>query len=239
MARHSTVAPADAGRPADRPEPSGGWPHLAYRVTRRAVGLQLVQPWTCDLRCIAEPPWDDAYEFRPLDADDVRRLAVDPAVDLAHTTALRLAAGGRRCFAAMDGPNLACYVWFAENGVGPEDTMGIPVSLPSDACYLFNAFTAPAYRRRGIYVRTATRALWELCRLGKARAIALIEYGNVASMRSHGRIGMKPQGWIVSLGRGGLACRWCAPAARQCGCGDLRLETNAALRRRLLKKSAT
>jgi len=173
----------------------------------------------CDLRLIAEPRWDDNYEFRQLAADDVRRLAADPANDLAAGMAVRLADGSHQCFAAFDGLNLACYVWCSQRSVGPEDTMGIPTELPGDACYVFKAFSVPAYRGRGIYVLTAQRMLATCRQVGKTWGIALIEYGNVASIRSHDRIGLKPHGWIASAGWGRLTCRWYAAAARQHGFG--------------------
>jgi hypothetical protein len=187
---------------------------------RRMARLQFVQVWACDLRTIAEPCGDHTYEFRPFDADDLCRLAADPANDLPSEVALQLADDGHQCFGALDGPNLVCYVWCAQRNISPEHTMGIPFSLPADACYLFKAFTVPAYRGRRLYNLTARRTMVELCRLGKTRGIALIEYGNRASMRSHDRIGMQPQGWIASLGRGRRACRWYAAAVRQCGFGN-------------------
>ncbi len=215
-------AVAPSGKPACRLQQSNNWQRLAYRLARRGARLQLAQVWEGDLNVIAEPRWDSKYEFRQLDAYDLCRLTAYPTNHLVYDTALRLADANHRCFAALDGPSLACYAWFAEHNIGPEDTMNIPLSLSADACYLFNAFAAPAYRGRGLYVSTARRALAEMCRSGKSQGLALIEYGNVASMRSHDRIGLRPQGWIVSLGRGGLSYRWYSSAARKCGFGDSR-----------------
>jgi hypothetical protein len=215
-----TEVAARPDKPAVRLRKSNGWRHLAYRLARRGARLQLVQAWGCDLNSIADPQWDSKYEFRQLDADDLCRLAANPANGLALDTVLRLAAAKHRCFASMNRSNLVCSVWFAQRHVGLEDTMNIPLSLAADTCYLFNAFTAPAFRGQGIYMLTAKRALVEMYQLGKSRAVALIEYGNIASICSHQRVGLKPQGWIVSLGRSGQAYRWYAAAARKHGFGD-------------------
>jgi L-amino acid N-acyltransferase YncA len=110
-------------------------------------------------------------------------------------------------------------VWCAQRDISREHTLDIPLALPGDACYVFKAFTVPAYRGRRIHNITLKRVLVELGRQGKTRGIAIIEYGNVASMRSHERVGMKPQGWIATLGRGRFAWRWYAQATRQCGFG--------------------
>jgi len=221
MAWLQTDTAATSCKPMRQLERSRSWRQLVYRLARRGIGLQLAQVRVCDLSTAAESRWDNKYEFCQLDADDVCRLAADPANDLTSDMGLRLADGNRRCFAALDGAKLACYVWCGEGLIGPEDTMGIPLSLAADACYIFKAFAVPSYRGRGIYMLTAKRALLELRQLGKMQGIALIEYGNVASMRSHDRIGLKPQGWIVSLGWGGFAWRWYASATRQCGFGHL------------------
>ncbi len=208
MASLLANAAAPSHKPFRRLQQLNRWQYLAYRLARRGAGLQLAQVWACDLNTIAERRRDNKYEFRQLDADDLCRLAADPENDLAPDEVSRLAGGGHRCFGAFDGPNLACYVWFATGNIGPEDSMGIPLAIPADTCYLFKAFAVPAYRGRGIYLLTAQRAFVEHCKLGKAQGIALIEYGNMASIRSHDRIGMKPHGWIIKLGWGGLAYRW-------------------------------
>jgi hypothetical protein len=220
MAVQQTEAAVVSGKTTPRRIPSRSWRHWAYRAVRRGIGLQLAQVWGSNLSAIAEPRWDDTYEFRQLAADDVYRLAADPANDLTHDIALRLAESKHRCFAAFDGPNLACYTWCATSNVGSEDTLCIPLALPGGTCYLFRSFALPAYRGRGIYMLMTQRVLAEFGRLGSREAIALIEYGNVASMRSHTRIGLWPYGWIMRLGLGKLVCRWYASATWQCGFGD-------------------
>ena len=118
-------------------------------VLTRVVGLHLIQVWVGHLIAIAEPCWDNRYEFRQFDLDELSRLAADPVNDLAPDVVLQLADAGHRCFGTMDGPNLACYVWLARRNISTEHTLDVPLSLPADACYLFKAFTVPAYRGRG------------------------------------------------------------------------------------------
>jgi len=191
-------------------------------MARRAVRLQLLQVWNCPLDSIIEPRWDRGYQFRQLEVEELGKLGADPTNCLEYHTTLRLAAASHRCFAALDGSTLACYVWLAEHSVGHEDTMGFRFAIPADTCYLFNAFTVPAYREQGIYTRTAKRALLEMSQFGKSQGLALVEYGNLASMRSHRRIGLKPQGWIGSLGDGTFAYRWYSSPVQKLGLGDYR-----------------
>ena len=166
-------AVAPSGKPACRLQQSNNWQRLAYRLARRGARLQLAQVWEGDLNVIAEPRWDSKYEFRQLDAYDLCRLTAYPTNHLVYDTALRLADANHRCFAALDGPSLACYAWFAEHNIGPEDTMNIPLSLSADACYLFNAFACRRIVGEGcMCLRQGER--WQRCAgLGSHRGLPL------------------------------------------------------------------
>ena len=160
MIRHQTNSTPVSGKAIARCKTPSDWQIAAYDIARYRAGLQFLQVWECDLRTMAEPRWDNNYEFRLLDADDVCRLAANPENDLPANAAPRVTDGSHRCFAVFDGPNLACYTWSAERNIDADHTKGIPLSLPAGASYLFKSFAVPAYRGRWIYMLMAQRVSW-------------------------------------------------------------------------------
>ena len=67
---------------------------------------------------------------------------------------------------------------------------------PGDA-YLFDAFTLPAYRGRGIALTLCTRQLHYLAQAGYRRAIRATLPENRAAVAMHTRAGFRPIGMVV------------------------------------------
>ena len=115
--------------------------------------------------------------------------------------ASRLERGRNYCHAIVDGSRLANYSWYALESIEPEHSLGIGLSFPPDTVYLYKARTHPDYRGQRIHHVAIASAVPFFCRKGISQLIAVIEYANWASLRSHARVGCRRVGRIFRLGR--------------------------------------
>lgn len=99
----------------------------------------------------------------------------------------RRMAHGRHCFLALDGENLAAYCWATTQVEFAWDNLEIP--LRSDDVYVDDAYTVPAYRRRGIQTALHLYRLEYMRDLGCRRAILIVENDNTASRELVRRLG--------------------------------------------------
>jgi hypothetical protein len=150
--------------------------------------------------CPAKSPLPD-LEYRFLTADDIRAAVADPANDLDITMADRLQSGRDFCFAAFFGNRLANYSWYALEAIGPEDSFGAGLILPRDTVYMYKAYTVPAYRGQQIHGAVLLKAAQYFQQLGITQLIAIVEFANGPSLRSHLRLGCRPAGRLLRIGR--------------------------------------
>jgi L-amino acid N-acyltransferase YncA len=76
---------------------------------------------------------------------------------------------------------------------------------------MYKAFTEPEYRGRQIHGAALSRAAEHFRHRGIGRMIAIVEFGNRASLRSHQRLGFRPAGSLLRIGWRSIG--W--------GCGEL------------------
>lgn len=150
-------------------------------------------------------------EYRFLTAAEVRAAATDPAHDLDAALAERLQSGRDFCFAAFHGHHLANYSWYALESIGPEHGFGACLIFPRDTVYLYKAYTVPAFRGRQIHGTALRQAVAFFRQRGITQLIAIVEFANWASLRSHENLGCRPAGCLLRIGRRLLG--W--------GCGSL------------------
>jgi GNAT superfamily N-acetyltransferase len=175
---------------------------LAYRAARRIGHLRVVNLVRLNLADLSSaPPLSRALRPRWLTADEVRTYAADPANDLNASMAWRLENGRNYCHAIFDGPRLANYSWFALESIEPEHSLGIGLFFPLDTVYLYKAYTHPDYRGQRIHHAAIASAVSFFGGQGISQLIAVIEYANWASLRSHTRLGCQRIGRILRVGR--------------------------------------
>ncbi len=175
---------------------------LAYRVARRLCRLQIGHVLTLELADLSPtPPPLTGLEYRWLAADEVRVFAVDPANDLDPSLAARLENGRNYCLAAFDGARLANYSWYALESIEAEHSLGIGLALPTGTVYLYKAYTHPDFRGRSVYHAALQHAAQFFAQRGISRLIALVEFGNWASVRSHEKLGCRHAGKTLKFGR--------------------------------------
>jgi hypothetical protein len=163
------------------------------------------------------PPLTAGLESRWLTADDVRAFAADPANDLGASMAARLASGRNYCHAMVDGSRLVNYSWYALDAIEPEHSLGIGLSFPAGTAYLYKAFTHPDDRGQRLHHAGVACAAALLGRQGITQLIAVIEYANWASLRSHAGLGFRRVGKILGLGRPPLKFQYYPRRAVQLG----------------------
>ncbi len=185
---------------------------FAYRLARRLMSAEIAQVLQLDLAAMRapKPPALD-LDYRFLSADEVRAAAADPAHDLDATMAERLRSGRDFCYGAFHGNRLASYSWYALDSIEPEHGFGAGLTFPLDTVYLYKAYTLPAYRGRQVHGAALQRAARFFQQHGITQLIAIVEFGNWASLRSHEKLGCRPVGRLLRVGRRSLG--W--------GCGRL------------------
>ncbi len=175
---------------------------VTYRAARRIGNLEVINLVSVKLANLSPaPPLTDGLEYRWLGADEVRAYAADPANDLDASMAWRLESGRNYCGAVFDGSRLANYSWYALGSIEPEHSLGVGLSFPADTVYLYKAYTHPHYRGRRIHHSAIGCAAQFFSPRGISQLIAVIEYANWASLRSHERVGCRRVGRIIRFGR--------------------------------------
>lgn len=143
--------------------------------------------WVADLDAARPMP-------APLLATVFRRVGAESAGLLTAATGglpselLSRFEAGRQCYTAWVEGKLAGYGWvsFDEEYVGE---LNVRVRLLPGEVYIWDCFTAPAYRNHGIYSALLAHILGELQREGLRRAWIGADLDNVASQRGIARAG--------------------------------------------------
>lgn len=142
------------------------------------------------------------FQFRYLDKEDMTRIAslVERRVSLEQL--ISHLDQGRRCLACLEGDDLVAFSWFNLD-TGPHPAYRYRIG--EDEAYLFDAFTLPNYRGRGIAPYVRYRLYLELEKLGYTRLYSVSETYNKPAIR----LKMKLRAKIVQRGvRVYLFKRW-------------------------------
>lgn len=167
------------------------------RTGRRICDLQVIQMvWLTPERAHAPEPQGD-FTYRFLSAEDIDRCQDDPANELSPEFRDRILSGKHRCYAALDGDQLAAYGWYALEQVQPEDCFGIGLRLPPHVAYMYKGLTRPEYRGRRLHGYLMCRALKEMQSDGVTRLISSVDWTNIPSLKSWSRIGYEFIGCIA------------------------------------------
>lgn len=123
----------------------------------------------------------------PADVDLIHVKKGDPAAEevakaLDHSLAKRRFERGEVCFAALHEGKIVSYCWMAQGKIGIEE-LDLAVSTLPDEVYLYDAFTLPPWRGRGLYPVILREMLLYAGRNGFSRALIFVAAGNTASRR--------------------------------------------------------
>lgn len=129
------------------------------------------------------------------DADAYRALRPDPEITVAEF--LRRLRAGDRCIGAWRGKRLVGSRWLAIDEARVS-YLGVSFALAPDACYFYEAFTAPEQRRRGIGNMLGEAAGAEVLSLGRTKVLSGVLPENRAGV-DFIRTWSRPLGVVASL----------------------------------------
>jgi len=109
----------------------------------------------------------------------------------------RLAAGDT-CFTARHAGSLASSIWACRSQRWVEALRDIWRVAPGEV-YLYDSYTAPAHRGRGLNPSLCLQALAHFRDQGLERATLITEAGNAANLRAKQKVGFRPSGRIRSF----------------------------------------
>jgi GNAT superfamily N-acetyltransferase len=205
------------------------------RGLMKLASLDVVQVVLLEHERMFVPQSDACCTMRFLTPAEVRRFAADPINHLSPEFGERADRGLDLCFAAIHGDQLASYGWYALHSIEAEHSAGTPVGLPADMAYMYNGFTHPDYRGRGLDGACMGGALSELRDRGVSRLIAFVYWSNSASLSSCERLGYRRLG-LLAVGPNGRPVRVPPHARRQ---GVLFGDEAAEMLERRASKSAS
>src|SRR5262245_58389583 len=145
---------------------------------------------------------------------DSRSLARDRIEDLAlyerrtsaqlppndyRTEALRRIAGGQHLSTLVENRHLPHYAWLDPNhDRGPDASVGQVFYPPPRSAVLYDHFTHPAGRRRGLYRAAIHQLLHELVRMGRVDHAFMYVFGeNARSWRVVEKVGFRHVGSMI------------------------------------------
>ncbi len=97
---------------------------------------------------------------------------------------------GERCFSALHRGRVVSYCWFSQARVGIEE-VGLNVVVQPDEVYLYDAFTLPPWRGRGLYPALLTRMVKEAMEMGCQRAMIFTVEDNLPSRQGIEKAGFE------------------------------------------------
>ena len=125
-------------------------------------------------------------EAMPCDIEGLVRC-----LDKRDVYARRFAAGDS-CIACIMEGRIIGYEWLCTHQYHIEEQSGYKLQIPDDSIYAYDAYVRPEDRRRGVWLRIQEHITRRLGQVGKKSIIAMIEYGNDVSRKTHLSYGYSP-----------------------------------------------
>ncbi|TBW12798.1 GNAT family acetyltransferase [Azotobacter chroococcum subsp. isscasi] len=148
-----------------------------------------------------------------LDEKQLRHFARDPQNELDDGFLNEALAKGDRCYAILDGENLAAYGWYSRQPtrINPPDML---LDFDPDYVYMYKGLTNPLYRGQRLHAIGMNRALQCYMEEGVRGIISYVESTNFDSLKSCFRLGYQAFGSIYLLRLCGRSLRLYSPACR-------------------------
>jgi ribosomal protein S18 acetylase RimI-like enzyme len=158
------------------------------------------------------------HSGRMLEAADVRPYARDPDVLLEEDFLSEAIAHGDRCYGLFVGNVLVSYSWYSTRPRRlPELDPSLTAYFDPSYAYMYNSYTVPKHRGRGLQGIGGAAALDAHVSQGLKGLVCYVWSSNLASLRACHRLGYETFGHILILRLGHrVVCR-STPACRQYG----------------------
>ena len=188
--------------------------YVLYRILERTLGFKALRSVVVTLDTM-----DSAYleENPTLQADVVRgsdlKLLIDEWIYVTEKFVAQSIERGDWCCLFRDGDNIASYGWYTTQACRVIDDVFIHFS--PDHVYMFNGFTAPAYRGQRLHSFGMAHALREAVNEGYKGLVSYIEADNASSINSSLRLGYRVFGTCFLIRVFGRAFTLRTPGCRQ------------------------
>lgn len=107
---------------------------------------------------------------------------------------------GEHCVVAIDNNSIVGVEWFSSAKLYVEDNSGYKITIPFDSIYSYSAFIKNEYRMRGIWIQFQIFIQNWMGQQGRKRMIALVDFGNNHSLKTHVRFGFTIVKDIITVG---------------------------------------
>jgi len=98
------------------------------------------------------------------------------------------------CLLAIVDNVVAGYEWFSINGSHTEERYTIPLDIPADSIYAYDAYVFPEFRRKGILKNLISHSFSLMSEYSKSEIFSYVDFGNSISDNAHIRLGFKKEG---------------------------------------------
>ena len=98
---------------------------------------------------------------------------------------------GDHCAVVLSGDRMVGYGWFCVRATHVEERYLYRIPIPPNAIYAYDYYIVPQYRIKGAWLLIQAHMAELMKTLGRSRVIALVDYGNEISMKSHLRFGFR------------------------------------------------
>ena len=197
---------------------------LGCHAANIVADFQILKGMTAHLRDVRDPHMLETprFEGRFVSADELARRyegSYGLSVEFLRDASDR----GDRCYGLFHEGVLASYGWYAAVPT-PIDGHFV-LHFDPTYTYMFNGYTAPAYRGMRLHAVGMCQALRAFTEEGKKGLIAYVQSNNFASLRSVARMGYRTFGSVYALRVGGVAFTY---ATKGCASYDFRLVPDAS-----------
>lgn len=172
---------------------------LAMRVIKRVAPYDAMYGVQLTLEQLTFPACEIPYETRFLEPHELLRFSeLEPTFSAEFIRDVM--DRGDRCYAILDGDQLAAYSWYSTR---PTVVFGdMYLHFDPAFCYMYNGYTHPDYRGQRLHGIGMARALQALVEDGVQGLVSVVDTDNVRSLRSCFRMGYRRFGVIRIIGRG-------------------------------------
>ncbi len=130
----------------------------------------------------------ESYEMRRLDSQDMHLMAGIPDRHFDEEALIKRLKEGKRCFGIKCRGQIAAFTWvnFKECGMSASRSL-----LNENEAYLYDAYTLPAFRGKGLAPLVRYYTYRQLEDMGTKTLYSITDYFNVPSMRFKAKLGAK------------------------------------------------
>ena len=199
--------------------------HYVGRGLHRMAGLLVYRVLLVEPQDVRPPPPSDGVVLGPVDAERVRREALDPSSGVASSMADQDAGVPDTCHGAFVGDVLASHLFVASRRAR---VLG-DVDVTFDPAWAFSrwAFTRAAFRGRHLHALVKADALRHHTRAGRNGLLSLVQVTNFESIRAASHVRCRTVGVVATWTLGGRRRVWASADCARYGLSLVVVPTRA------------